>query len=287
MAGTLYICATPIGNLEDITSRVLRVLSEVDLIACEDTRTSAHLLSRFDIHTKTTSYHKFNEHTKAQELVDMMLGGANIALISDAGTPAISDPGETLVRLCGQYHVPVTSLPGANACITALTLSGKSTRRFAFEGFLPSDKKELKEILAELKDERRTIVLYEAPHRLVRTLEALSGVLGESREITLCRELTKKFETVTATTIGEAIAEAREKEPRGEYVLVIAGKSADEIEAEKAASFESLSLAEHVAIFENKGMSRKEAMKAVAAERGISKRVVYNALLKEEEPSHH
>jgi 16S rRNA (cytidine1402-2'-O)-methyltransferase len=216
----------------------------------------------------------------------MMLNGANIALISDAGTPAISDPGETLVRLCGQYHVPVTSLPGANACITALTLSGKSTRRFAFEGFLPSDKKELKEILRELKDERRTIVLYEAPHRLIRTLEALSDVLGAGREITLCRELTKKFETVTATTIGEAIEEAREKEPRGEYVLVIAGKSDEEIEAEKAASFEALSIAEHVAMFEDKGMSRKEAMKAVAAERGISKRDVYNALLKEEEPSH-
>ena len=198
MAGTLYICATPIGNLEDITSRVLRVLTEVDLIACEDTRTSGHLLSHFDIRTKTTSYHKFNEHTKAQELVDMMLSGANIALISDAGTPAISDPGETLVRLCGQYHVPVTSLPGANACITALTLSGKSTRRFVFEGFLPSDKKEQKEVLRDLKDERRTIVLYEAPHRLVRTLEALSGVLGEGREITVCRELTKKFETVKA-----------------------------------------------------------------------------------------
>ena len=286
MAGPLYICATPIGNLEDITSRVLRVLTEVDLIACEDTRTSGHLLSHFDIRTKTTSYHKFNEHTKAQELVDMLQSGANIALISDAGTPAISDPGETLVRLCGQYHVPVTSLPGANACITALTLSGKSTRRFVFEGFLPSDKKEQKEVLRDLKDERRTIVLYEAPHRLVRTLEALSGVLGEGREITVCRELTKKFETVTATTIGEAIAEAGEKEPRGEYVLVIAGKPASEIEAEKAASFESLTITEHVAMFEDKGMSRKEAMKAVAAERGISKRDVYQTLLKEEEPSH-
>ena len=281
MAGTLYICATPIGNLEDITARVLRVLSEVDLIACEDTRTSGHLLAHFDIRTKTTSYHKFNEHTKAQELVDLMLGGKNIALISDAGTPGISDPGETLVRLCGQYHVPVTSLPGANACITALTLSGKSTRRFAFEGFLPADKKEMKEILAELKDERRTIVLYEAPHRLIRTLEALAGVLGENREITVCRELTKKFETVTATTIGEAIEEARGKEPRGEYVLVIAGKSDAEIAAEKAASLEDLSIPDHVARFEEKGMSRKEAMKAVAAERGISKRDVYQALLNE------
>lgn len=281
MAGTLYICATPIGNLEDITERVLRVLESVDLIACEDTRTSAHLLSHFDIHTKTTSYHKFNEHTKAQELVDLMLNGANVALISDAGTPAISDPGETLVRLCGHYHVPVTSLPGANACITALTLSGKSTRRFAFEGFLPSDKKEMKEILSELANERRTMVLYEAPHRLVRTLEALAGVLGEGREITLCRELTKKFETVTATTIGEAISQAGEKEPRGEYVLVIAGKPAEEIAAEKAAAYETLSIADHVARFENSGMSRKEAMKAVAAERGMTRRDVYQALLEE------
>lgn len=281
MAGTLYICATPIGNLEDITARVLRVLREVDLIACEDTRTSGHLLKHFDIHTKTTSYHKFNEHTKAQELVDMMLGGANVALISDAGTPAISDPGETLVRLCGEYHVPVTSLPGANACITALTLSGKSTRRFSFEGFLPTDKKEMKEILGELMNERRTMVLYEAPHRLAKTLEALAGALGEGREITLCRELTKKFETVTATTIGEAIARTQVEEPRGEYVLVIAGRPAEEIAAEKAASFEAITIGEHVARFESAGMSRKEAMKAVAAERGISRRVVYQALLEE------
>ena len=281
MSGTLYLCATPIGNLEDITLRVLHILKEVDLIAAEDTRTSGHLLRHFDIHTPTTSYHKFNEHEKSWELVDKLLAGTNIALITDAGTPAISDPGETLVRLCIENHIQVTSLPGANACITALTLSGRSTRRFSFEGFLPADKKDRDEILRQIKTERRTIVLYEAPHRLVKTLKLLSETLGETRGITLCRELTKKFETITVTTIGEAIAQAAETEPRGEYVLVLDGKPDEEIEAERRAEFESMSIADHVASFEAQGMTRKEAMKAVAVARGMSRRDVYQELLSE------
>ena len=281
MSGTLYLCATPIGNLEDITLRVLRILKEVDLIAAEDTRTSGHLLRHFDIHTHTTSYHKFNEHEKGRELVDKLLAGTNIALITDAGTPAISDPGETLVRLCIENHIQVTSLPGANACITALTLSGRSTRRFSFEGFLPADKKDRDDILRQIKTERRTIVLYEAPHRLVKTLKLLSETLGETRGITLCRELTKKFETITVTTIGEAIAQAAKTEPRGEYVLVLDGKPDEEIEAERRAEFESMSIADHVASFEAQGMTRKEAMKAVAVARGMSRRDVYQELLSE------
>ena len=279
MSGTLYLCATPIGNLEDITLRVLRILKEVDLIAAEDTRTSGHLLNHFDIHTPTTSYHKFNEHEKGPELVDRLLAGTNIALITDAGTPAISDPGESLVRLCIENHVQVTSLPGANACITALTLSGRSTRRFVFEGFLPTDKKERGEVLEQIKSERRTIVLYEAPHRLVKTLTLLAGTVGEDRGITLCRELTKRFETVTVTTVGESIAAADVTEPRGEYVLVLDGKPEAEVEAERRAAFETLSIADHVASFEAQGMSRKEAMKAVAVARGISRRDVYRELL--------
>ena len=281
MSGTLYLCATPIGNLEDITLRVLRILKEVDLIAAEDTRTSGHLLRHFDIHTPTTSYHKFNEHEKGQELVDKLLAGTNIALITDAGTPAISDPGETLVRLCIENHIQVTSLPGASACITALTLSGRSTRRFSFEGFLPADKKDRDDILRQIKTERRTIVLYEAPHRLVKTLKLLSETLGEARGITLCRELTKKFETITVTTIGEGIAQAAETEPRGEYVLVLDGKPDEEIEAERRAEFETMSIADHVASFEAQGMTHKEAMKAVAVARGMSRRDVYQELLSE------
>ncbi len=279
MAGTLYLCATPIGNLEDITMRVLRVLREVDLIACEDTRTSGHLLRHFEITTPTISYHKFNEDTRGDELVGRLLMGQNIALITDAGTPAISDPGEILVRKCIENGVTVTSLPGCNACITALTLSGQNTRSFAFEGFLPSDNKDKKEILERLRQETRTFVLYEAPHRLVKTLKALEEVLGSERSISLCRELTKKHEEAVKTTIGEAIAHAAIQEPRGEYVLVVAGKSREEAAKEAAAKWEAMSIAEHVAQYEREGMDRKSAMKACAKDRGITKRDVYQELL--------
>ena len=277
MAGTLYLCATPIGNLGDMTPRVVETLKAVDLIAAEDTRNSIKLLNHFEIHTPMTAYHEFNKVEKAKELVLKLLEGTNVALITDAGTPAISDPGEVLVQLCQEAGVPVTSLPGAAACITALTLSGLSTRRFCFEGFLPTekaDKKERRAILEELKGESRTMILYEAPHHLKVTLEDLYEALGD-RRITLCRELTKKFETILPTTLAKANAMYEKEEPRGEYVLVIEGKSREEKKREEQASWESLSIEEHVAHYEAQGIDHKEAMKLAAKDRGISKRDVY------------
>lgn len=281
MSGTLYLCATPIGNLQDMTERVLLTLKEVDLIAAEDTRNSIRLLSHFEIRTPMTSYHEYNKVEKAHYLVDQLLTGKNIALITDAGTPAISDPGEVLVAECQKAGVPVTSLPGCCACVTALTLSGLSTRRFCFEGFLPTDKKEKAFVLEELARETRTMILYEAPHHLKRTLSELLETLGE-RRITLCRELTKKFETIMPTTLEGAADYYEENEPKGEYVLVIEGKSRKEIEEEQQKSWESMSIEEHMAFYEKQGIDRKSAMKKVAADRGVGKREIYQALLKDE-----
>ena len=280
MTGTLYLCATPIGNLEDMTFRVIRVLKEADLIAAEDTRNSIKLLNHFDIHTPMTSYHEFNKIEKGRALIEKLLEGTNIALITDAGMPGISDPGEELVRMAYEAGIPVTVIPGACACVTALTLSGLPTRRFAFEAFLPMEKKERKAALEEVRTERRTIVMYEAPHRLLRTLGELCETLGEDREITVLRELTKKHESRFAGTLREAVEHYTNEEPKGECVLVIAGRSDEEIRAEQAEAWQDLSLEEHVARFEAEGMDRKEAMKAVAKERGISKRDVYQELLK-------
>lgn len=280
MTGTLYLCATPIGNLEDMTFRVIRVLKEADLIAAEDTRNSIKLMNHFDIHTPMTSYHEFNKIEKGRALIEKLLEGTNIALITDAGMPGISDPGEELVRMAYEAGIPVTVIPGACACVTALTLSGLPTRRFAFEAFLPMEKKERKAALEEVRTERRTIVMYEAPHRLLRTLGELCETLGEDREITVLRELTKKHESRFAGTLREAVEHYTNEEPKGECVLVIAGRSDEEIRAEQAEAWQDLSLEEHVAKFEAEGMDRKEAMKAVAKERGISKRDVYQELLK-------
>lgn len=283
MPGTLYLCATPIGNLQDMTPRVVETLGMVDLIAAEDTRNSIKLLNYFDVHTPMTSYHEYNKVEKARQLVEQLRSGKNIALITDAGTPAISDPGEVLVRMCHENDIPVTSLPGAAACITALTLSGLSTRRFCFEGFLPSDKREKKRVLEELASESRTIIFYEAPHHLVRTLEELCGALGD-RRVTLCRELTKKFETVMPTTFTQALEYYKNREPRGEYVLVVEGKSPAEKRREEIASWEDLSIEEHMALYEGQGMDRKTAMKQVAKDRGIPRREVYVCLnVREEE----
>ena len=278
MAGKLYLCATPIGNLEDITFRVLRTLKEVDLIAAEDTRNSIKLLNHFEIKTPMTSYHEYNKIEKAYQLVDKMREGKNIALITDAGTPGISDPGEDLVRICYEEGIEVTSLPGAAACITALTMSGLPTRRFAFEAFLPRDKKERALVLEQLKNETRTIVLYEAPHHLVKTLEELQGALG-NRKIAVCRELTKRYEEKILSTIEDMLNFYKENEPRGEYVLVLEGKSFEKIAEEEKKSWEAMTLEEHMAVYENQGIDRKEAMKLVAKDRGISKRDVYQALL--------
>ena len=277
MAGTLYLCATPIGNLGDMTPRVVETLKAVDLIAAEDTRNSIKLLNHFEIHTPMTAYHEFNKVDKARELVAKLLAGTNVALITDAGTPAISDPGEVLVQQCQEAGVPVTSLPGAAACITALTLSGLSTRRFCFEGFLPTekaDKKERRELLKELAQESRTMILYEAPHHLKATLKDLFDALGD-RRITLCRELTKKFETILPTTLSAALSLYEQEDPRGEYVLVIEGKSREEKRLEEQASFETLSIEEHVARYEAQGHDHKEAMKLAAKDRGVTKREIY------------
>lgn len=278
--GTLYLCATPIGNLEDITYRVLRTLKEVDLIAAEDTRNSIRLLNHFEIKTPMTSYHEYNKIDKAYQLVAKMREGKNIALITDAGTPGISDPGEDIVRICYEEGIPVTSLPGAAACITALTMSGLPTRRFAFEAFLPRDKKEHQAVLEELKTETRTIIIYEAPHHLVRTLQELSDTLGGDRRLTICRELTKRHEEKMQTTFADSLAYYEVNEPRGEYVLIIAGRSREEMKKEEQAGWEALSLEEHMAHYESQGIDRKEAMKHVAKDRGVSKRDIYQALLK-------
>ncbi|MDO5392314.1 MAG: 16S rRNA (cytidine(1402)-2'-O)-methyltransferase [Eubacteriales bacterium] len=282
MSGKLFLCATPIGNLEDITFRVLRTLKEVDLIAAEDTRNSIKLLNHFDIHTPMTSYHEYNKIDKARTLIEKMQQGQNIALITDAGTPGISDPGEELVAMCYESGIEVTSLPGPAACITALTLSGLSTRRFAFEAFLPSDKKERRAVLEELKDETRTIILYEAPHRLVKTLAELYEVLG-NRRMTLCRELTKRYETAFRSTLEELLAYYGKEEPKGECVLVIEGRSRKEMEEEAQQEWSAMPLQEHMAYYENQGIARKEAMKLVAKDRGVGKRDIYQQLLDSKE----
>ena len=278
MSGMLYLCATPIGNLGDMTPRVVETLRNVDMIAAEDTRNSIKLLNHFAIKTSMTSYHEYNKVEKADYLIAQMQQGKDVALITDAGTPAISDPGEVLVAKCHEAGITVTSLPGPAACITALTLSGLSTRRFCFEAFLPADKKERTEILEELKQESRTMILYEAPHHLVKTLKELYEALG-NRRITLCRELTKRFETVQPTTLQEILAYYETEEPRGEYVLVLEGKSLQQKKEEKQASWQSMTIEEHMAYYEKEGMDEKAAMKQVAKDRGVPKREIYQYLL--------
>lgn len=277
--GKLYLCATPIGNLDDITVRVLNTLKAVDLIAAEDTRHSIKLLNHFGIKTPMTSYHEFNKVEKAKYLVGKLQEGVSVALITDAGTPGISDPGEELVRQCHEAGVPLTSLPGAAACITALTMSGQTTRRFAFEAFLPADKKERKMILDELAAETRTIIIHEAPHRLVRTLSELQGILGGDRPISICKELTKRHENVWITTIDGALEGYTQRDPKGEYVLVIQGKLRSEIEKEKQAQWETMSVEEHVQMYMDRGSDKKEAMKLAAKDRGVSKRDIYQQLM--------
>ncbi len=274
MAGKLYLCATPIGNLEDITYRVLKTLREVDLIGAEDTRHSIHLMNHFEIKTPMTSYHEYNKVEKAKILVEQMKEGKNIAIITDAGTPGISDPGEEIVRQCYEAGIEVTSIPGPAACITALTMSGLNTRRFAFEAFLPTEKKERQRILEELKNETRTIVLYEAPHHLIRTLKELQKILGD-REMTLCKELTKIYERAEKSTIEKLIEKYEETEIKGEYVLVIQGRSFEEIKKEEQEVYLQISIEEHMQKYLSRGMDKKEAMKQVAKDRGISKREVY------------
>ena len=277
MSGTLYLCATPIGNLEDMTFRVIRTLKEVDLIAAEDTRNSIKLLNHFEIQTPMTSYHEYNKFDKGKKLVEKLQDGMDIALITDAGTPGISDPGEELVKMCYEAGIPVTSLPGAAACITALTLSGLSTRRFAFAAFLPTEKKERAWVLEELEREFRTMILYEAPHRLVKTLKLLLEHLG-NRRVTVCRELTKRHETAFATTLEEAAVYYENNEPKGECVLVIEGRNREDAAREEREKWEEMSVEEHMDVYLSQGLSKKDAMKKVAKDRGVQKREIYNYL---------
>ena len=275
MAGCLYLCATPIGNLEDITYRAVRILGEADLIAAEDTRTSRKLLDRYEITTPVTSYHEHNKLEKASTLINKLQEGQNIALITDAGTPGISDPGEELVKMCFEEGIEVVSVPGPAAFVTAVTSSGRSNRRIAFEAFLPKDKKYRAHIIEELRNETRTIVLYESPHHLKATLKELSNALGEDRELTIARELTKRYEEKLQFTFGEAIDYYDTNEPRGEYVLVIEGKSEEAIKEEKRAKWEGISVKDHLLRYINSGMSKKDAIKQVAKDRDVSKRDIY------------
>ena len=278
MAGILYLCATPIGNLEDMTYRCVRILKEVDLIAAEDTRNSIKLLNHFEIDPPMTSYHEFNKIEKAHTLLAALKDGKNIAVITDAGTPGISDPGEELVAMCYEEDIEVNAVPGAAACITAVTSSGQACRRFSFEAFLPKDKKERARVLAEMQQETRTMIVYEAPHHLRATLQELYQALGD-RSITLCRELTKRYEEKKKMTLAQAVDYYRENDPRGEYVLVIAGKSKEEVMQEEQSRWEDLSIEEHMQIYLDQDYSKKDAMKAVAKDRGVSKRDIYQALL--------
>ena len=280
MPGTLYLCATPIGNLEDMTYRAVRTLKEVDLIAAEDTRNSIKLLNHFEIHTPMTSYHEYNKYEKGRKLVEKLLEGADIALITDAGTPGISDPGEELAAMCHEAGIRVTAVPGAAACITALTISGLPTRRFAFEAFLPSDKKEREYVLESLEKESRTIVLYEAPHRLVKTLKLLYERLGD-RRISVCRELTKRHETVYQSVLSEAAAYYDQNAPKGECVLVIEGLNRQELVRQEQERWADTSIEEHMEHYLSRGMDRKEAMKQTAKDRGVPKREIYNYLEKQ------
>ncbi len=278
MNGKLYLCATPIGNLEDITFRVLRTLKEVDIIGAEDTRNSIKLLNYFQIDTPMTSYHEYNKIDKAEYLVGLMMQGKNVALITDAGTPGISDPGEELVKQCIEAGIEVTSLPGPAACVTALTMSGLPTRRFCFEAFLPQDKKDRKAILEELKEESRTIIIYEAPHRLLKTLAELKDVLG-NRKISICKELTKRYENMSQGYIEEFIGLYTDEQPRGEYVLVIEGKNISQKQKEKWQEWNNITIEEHIKIYTEKGVSEKEAVKLVAKDRGVPKREIYNYMV--------
>ena len=277
--GKLYICPTPIGNLGDITERTLNTLRSADIIAAEDTRNTLRLLNHFGIKSHLTSYHEYNRYDKAAELIKQLSEGKNVACVTDAGTPGISDPGEVLVAECIASGIEVVSLPGATAFVTALTVSGLPTGRFVFEGFLPKDKKERQRVLDDLREETRTIILYEAPHRLKETLTMLEGALGADRRIALCRELTKIHEEILRLTIGEAVVYYSEKEPKGEYVLVIEGRSADELIREKRKTFDGISVKEHFERYISSGMDKKDAMKAVAEDRGVTKRDIYKELL--------
>lgn len=278
MKGMLYLCATPIGNLQDMTFRAVEVLKEADLIAAEDTRNSRKLLDHFGIRTPMTSYHEHNKYDKARELIGLLEEGKNIALITDAGMPGISDPGEVLCKMAHEEGITVSVVPGACAAVSAVAASGLPTDHFVFEGFLPRTNKERKERLAILEKEERTMIVYEAPHRIRKTLEDLEKTLGSGREVSLCREMTKKHEEIRKTTLGELCVWYEEQEAKGEFVLVLAGRSREEAVEEEKEKWKSMDLEEHLQLYLDQGMDQKEAMKKVAADLGVSKREIYNRL---------
>ncbi len=274
MSGTLYICGTPIGNLEDISLRCLRILKEVAVIAAEDTRHTIKLLNYYEIKTPLTSYHEHNKQMKGVKIVDMLLAGKNVALVSDAGMPAVSDPGEDLVSLCYAHHIEVTTVPGPTAVISALVLSGLSVRSYRFEGFLPASKKQRGEIIKSFTKETSTVVLYEAPHHIKILLDDLYAVLGD-RNISLVRELTKKHEQVHRGTLSEMKQHFEENEPKGEFVVVIEGYDKDQLVEDKQKAWDAMSIQAHMDLYQTKGHSEKDAMKLVAKDRGVSKREIY------------
>lgn len=274
MSGTLYLCATPIGNLEDITLRCLRILKEVDLIAAEDTRQTIKLLNHFEIKKPMISYHEHNKQEKGTELVNMLLEGKSIALVSDAGMPAISDPGEDLVRLCIEHHIQVIAIPGASASLMALIISGLSTRSFCFEGFLPAKKKEKREKLQQLAEETRTIILYESPHRIKDTLGELQQYLGQ-RRISVSRELTKKFEETLRGSIGEILSQFEKREIKGEFVVVIEGIDPKDLIDKEAKKWDNITIQQHILMYIEQGMNKKDAIKKVAEDRNLPKKEVY------------
>ena len=281
-AGTLYLVGTPIGNLKDMSYRALEVLESVDLIAAEDTRNTVKLLNHHNISTPLSSYHEHNKIKRSRELIDKLKSGSSLALVSDAGMPAISDPGEDLVAAAYEEGISVSVVPGACAFVSAVAISGLSSRRFVFEGFLPFDKKERRQVLEDLGKEKRTVVLYEAPHKLLKTLKDIAEVIEEDRKISIVRELTKLHEEVLNTTLKEAIRLYEEgiKIIRGEYVIVINARDEESIRKEEEKRWEDLSLEEHMKIYEDKGLDRKAAMKSVAMDRNVSKREIYNKLLR-------
>lgn len=277
MSGKLYVCATPIGNLKDITLRCLETLKEVDLIASEDTRHTIKLLNHYEIKVPLESYHEHNKDIKGKKLINLLLEGKNIALVSDAGMPGICDPGEDLIRLCYENKIEITVLPGATASITALILSGIKTRSYCFEGFLPSNKKSRKEVIQRFKDDTRTYIIYEAPHHLLQTLKELYEQIG-NRNISIVKELTKKHENVFKTSLLEALKYFEENTPKGEYVLVLEGANEDEVLNKEKEEINNIPIKEHLEQYLSAGMDIKEAMKKVAKDRGISKRDVYNEI---------
>jgi len=276
--GVLYLVATPIGNLEDITLRAIRTLREVDLIAAEDTRQALKLLNHFEIKKPLVSYYEHNKKGKGNYLINELLGGKNIALVSDAGTPGISDPGEDIVKLCIENAINVTPIPGAVAAVSGLIVSGLPTGRFAFEGFLPMNKRQRKERILSIKTETRTMVFYEAPHKLVYTMKDLYEILG-NRNIVLARELTKKFEEIIRCTFLEAIEKYDKESPRGEYVMMVEGEDEDGLIELRQREWDRMSIKEHYEIYIKEGSDKKEAMKKVARDRGLSRRDVYNSLI--------